>query len=163
MLFFLEMSFVRLPRGVIFTKKCVLINNCYRKRPSQVFKWHPKGRPEDSWRHLWGSFWRLLAGLGSSWGPLWVLTGLHEHPWGALGLDFLCFFTFCQAKVQFSNKNTNVTCIRAILGVCYAGKSVILKNNHDFYLHDRHLRSILGACYAGKSEGCQNKTLVLPA
>ena len=37
-------------------------------------------------------------------------------------------------------------------GVCYAGKSAILKKNHYFYLHTRHLRSILGACHAGKSD-----------
>ena len=37
-------------------------------------------------------------------------------------------------------------------GVCYAGKSVILKKNHYFYLHTGHLRSILGACHAGKSD-----------
>ena len=154
---FLEMFIVR-SLCVIFAQKWVQIINSCRKRPSQVFKWNPKGRPEDSWRHLWGSFWRLLEGLGSSWGPLWVLTGLHEHPWGALGLDFLCFFTFYQANVQFSKKNTNFTCIRAMLGVCYAGKNAIFKNKHDFYLHDRHLRPMLGSCYAGKSEGCHNRT-----
>ena len=48
-------------------------------------------------------------------------------------------------------KNITFTCVRAIPGVCYAGKSVILKTNHHFYLHTRHLRSILTACYAGKS------------
>ena len=149
---FLEMSIVRPLCRVIFPQKWLQIMNSCRKRPSQVFNWDPEGRPEDSWRHLWGSFWRLLEGLWSSWGPLWVLTGLHEHPWGALGLDFLCFFTFYQAKVQFAKKNINFTCIRAILGVCYAGKSAILKKRHYFYLHTRHLRSSLGACYAGKSD-----------
>ena len=95
---FLEMSIVRPLWGVIFAQKWFQIINPCRKRTS--FE-DPKGRPEGSWRLLWGSFWRPLEGLGSSWGPLWVLIGLHEHPWGALGLEFLCFLTFYQAKVQF--------------------------------------------------------------
>ena len=133
---FLEMSIVRPLWGVIFPQKWVQITYLCRKRPSQVSRWDPEGRPEDSWRHLWGSFWRLLEGLGSSWGPLWVLTGLHEHPWGALGLDFLCFFRFYQAKVQFSKKK-----VLPAWEPCYAGNSAIIKNKHDFYLHDRHLRT----------------------
>ena len=144
--------------GVIFAQKWIRIINSCRKRLSQVFTWNPKGCPEDSWMLLWGSFWRPLEGPGSSWGPLWVLIGLHEYPWGALGLDSLYFYRFYQAKVESSKKNTTFTCIRAMLGVCCAGKSAILKNKHDFYLHDRHLSPMVGSCYAGKSEGCHNKT-----
>ena len=68
----------------------------------------------------------LLAALGTPWdhpGSLWVFPGLQDGPWGALGLDFHCFLMFYQAKVQFSKKNINFTCIRAMLGACYAGKS----------------------------------------
>ena len=157
------MCIVRPLLGVIFAQKWLHIINVCRKRPSQVLKWDPKVRPEDSWRLLWGYCWRPLEDLGSSWEPLWVCTEVHEDPRGALELDFLCFFRFCQAKVQFSNKSTNFTCITAMLGVCYAGKNAIFKNKHDFYLHDGHLRPMLGSCYAGKSEGCHNKASLLPA
>ena len=48
-------------------------------------------------------------------------------------------------------------------GVCYAGKSAILKKKHDFYLHNRPSRWILDAWYAGKSDDLFEGIILLPA
>ena len=107
--------------------------------------WDPHGLSK------WGPF-SLLAGFG---GP-----GGFERPPGPI---FVCFLRFYQAKLQFSKKNMSFTCIRAILGACYAGKNAILKKKHQFYLHSRHLRSILGVYYAGKTDGWKLKNSLLRA
>ena len=86
----------------------------------------------------------LFSVLGSK-----ALLGAIWEPFSTIFHDFLRFY---QAKVEFSKKNITFTCIRAMAGVCYAGKNAILKKKHQFYLHNRHLGSIPSACYAGKSD-----------
>ena len=119
------------------------------------------GHQGASWRLLDAPLGLLLAALGAPWG-FWCLSGSPlDCRRGARALrDSKCcdFLWFYQAKVQFLKKNINFTCIRAMLGVCYAGKTPIFKKKHKFYLHNRHLWPALGACHAGKRDDWKQKT-----
>ena len=126
-----------------------------------MVEWETRGAPRRPLEAALGS---LLATLGGTWNILrflWVFSSTPGESiftiWGSQGAIFNDFSRFYQAKVQFAKKYIIFTCIRAILSVCYSGKSAISKKKHNFYLHYRHLRPTLGACYAGKTEGCPNK------
>ena len=125
--------------ALILAQKWLQIIYFGRKRASKVVNWDTKGRPEGSWTLLWGSFWQPWERLEASWclsgAPLDCRRGARALR-DSIFCDFLWFY---QAKVQFLKKNINFTCIRAMLGVCYAGKSPIFKKKHKFYLHNRHL------------------------
>ena len=125
------------------------------------------GAPQRPLEAALGSLLATLGGSRNILRFLWVFSSTPGESiptiWGSQGVIFSDFSRFCLAKVQFAKKYYRFTCIRAILNVCYAGKSATFKRKHNFYLHYRHLRPTLGACYAGKSEGCPSKTWLLPA
>ena len=88
---------------------------------------------------------------GGVWPIFCFFFRLFDLPGGPRDSFLSVFLRFYLVKLQFSKKNVNFTCIRAIPDVCYAGTNAIPQNKHHVYLHNRPLGWILGAWYAGKS------------
>ena len=155
----MQMSFWSSPDRLFTSWEGVLDPLC-RPRGTPGAPLGSPGRPQNS--PNWGpggSKQKVALAFLVFWRP----EGLPGPSWEPFSMIFDDFLRFYQAKLQFSKKNITFTCITAMPGVYYAGKNAILKNKHQFYLHNRPLGSIPSGCYAGKSNDWKQENPFLPA
>ena len=110
-----------------FHSKKSLDHTSLTKTSLQGGRMGDRGAPRRPLEAALGSLLATLGGTGNILRFLWVFSSTPGESiptiWGPQGVIFNDFSRFYEAKVHFAKKYIAFPCIRAILSVCYAGKS----------------------------------------